>query len=292
MEYPGCLCQQRPLACSMVCLCKYGRAYLPPGTKTAWHLVWRSENFKCSLVFKLLSWLTPRSDRHSTLLSICILFFHLPSFGERLITMSNGPEAHPCYWSHTSKPKGMLKGKDHSGIRNLTPFLVWGQNSKSQLPVEARPCGMWWLLSGITGNGAYVSSLTMQLGHQSWIVALLFTTSLPSTFMYIYVESKNTQQQLFPMIICVLIRTANQKTHNILKSYCVRQTAFIWSTDGVGEPALMESALRSIFQFLQQWEKKIKTICCWFLKSESNRNVKNRSSARPANHREDGACSR
>lgn len=33
--------------------------------------------------------------------------------------------------------------------------------------------------------------------------------------------------------------------------------------------------------FFQQWERKIKTICCWFFKPESNRNVRNRSSDGP-----------
>lgn len=36
--------------------------------------------------------------------------------------------------------------------------------------------------------------------------------------------------------------------------------------------------------FFQQRERKIKTICCWFLKPESNRNVRNRSSGGPDSH--------
>lgn len=42
--------------------------------------------------------------------------------------------------------------------------------------------------------------------------------------MYIYVKSKNIQQHLLQMIICVLIRNPNQEAHNILNPNCGRQT--------------------------------------------------------------------
>lgn len=109
---------------------------LPPG--------WRSEIFKCFLILKLLSWLIPRSDRHNTLLSICVLFFQLPSFWKRPITTFSGSEAHPCYWSHGSNPRGMLKVKHTSGIRNLIPLLVWGQNHQATVSHMASFCLLGW----------------------------------------------------------------------------------------------------------------------------------------------------
>lgn len=83
------------------------------------------------LILRVSTWLMSQSGEHNIFFTyLCIIFLSSFFFLWRHLKTSNCTEMHQCNWSHTSKHRWTLKGKNNSGIRNLT--LLGGLGAKHQ----------------------------------------------------------------------------------------------------------------------------------------------------------------